>query len=61
MSNGCLLRRVTVDDWESGKLEMALIEAGFQADKLSVWLLEVSTATHPQFHGDCMKIVIYKA
>lgn len=42
MSNGCLLRRVVVDGWESGHLERALIEAGFQADKLSVWVLKVS-------------------
>lgn len=48
MSNGCLLRRVVVDDWESGKLEMALIEAGFQADKLSVWVLKVSKNPAPR-------------
>eukprot|EP00892_Ulva_mutabilis_P011776 jgi/Ulvmu1/8971/UM005_0062.1 len=40
MRKGCLLRRVALDQWETGRLEMALIEAGFQADKLSVWVLQ---------------------
>lgn len=30
-----------MDDWKIGRLEMALIEAGFQGDKLSVWVLQV--------------------